>query len=312
MKAVHFKAYGGSEVLVIEDVTLAEPEPNQILVEIHAAALNPFDAAFLSGVYKENMPVDFPATPGGDFAGKVIKTGSGVTEMRAGEEVYGSAMVLSGGTGAFAEMALVKASHSAPMPQSVSYEEAAASVLVGVSAIQALEEHMELQSGQRILIHGGAGGIGHMAVQLAKSMGAYVAATAGGDDAELVRQLGADRVIDYKSENFEDAVEDFDAVYDTVGGEVTEKSFTVLKKGGILVSMLGKPDEEKAAKQGLRTVGQFTRVNRKRLDRLAELLGGRKVKVRIDRAFPLDKVKEAFDYQVDGHPRSKVVLKIAG
>ena len=310
MKTVHFKEYGGSKVLEIEDVTLAEPEPNQILVEVHASALNPFDAKLLAGVYKDNMPLDLPATPGGDFAGKVVKAGSDVKKLRSGEDVYGSAMVFGGGTGAFAEMALVKASHAAPMPKSVDYEEAAASVLVGVSAIQALEEHMELETGQKILIHGGAGGIGHMAVQLAKSMGAYVAATASRDDAEYLNQLGADQVIDYKTEAFEDIAEDFDAVYDTVGGKVTEKSLTVLKKGGILVSMAGKPDEEKAAKQGLRTVGQFTRVNRKRMDRLAELINDKKIKVRIDRVFPLDKIKEALDYQTEGHPRSKVVLKI--
>ncbi len=312
MKAVQFKAYGGSEVLGIEEVTLAEPEPDQILVEVHAAALNPFDVKLLSGTYKDNMPVEFPTTPGGDFAGRVIKTGAEVTDLRSGEDVYGTAMVFGGGTGAFAEMALVKAVHAAPMPQSAGYEEAAASVLVGVSALQALEEHMELRSGQKILIHGAAGGIGHMAVQLAKSIGAYVAATASGDDAEFLKKLGADRVIDYKTEALENAVKDFDSVYDTIGGEVTEKSFSVLKMGGILVSMVGKPDEEWAAKQGLRAVGQFTRVSRKRLNRLTELIDSGKVKVRIDRMFPLDKVREAFDRQIEGHLRSKVVLKMAG
>jgi alcohol dehydrogenase len=312
MKAVRFKAYGGSEVLEIEEMTLAEPEANQMLVEVRAAALNPFDIRLLSGTYKDNMPVEFPATPGGDFAGRVIKTGAEVTDPRSGEDVYGTAMLFSGGTGAFAEMALVKATHAAPMPQSAGYEEAAASVLVGVSALQALEEHMELRRGQKILIHGAAGGIGHMAVQLAKSIGAYVVATASGDDAEYVKQFGADQVIDYRTEAFEDRVKDFDAVYDTVGGEVTEKSFSVLKKGGILVSMVGKPDEERAAKQGLRAIGQFTRVNRKRLDRLTELIDSGKVKGRIDRVYPLDRVKEAFGHQTEGHPRSKVVLKISG
>jgi alcohol dehydrogenase len=312
MKAVQYKTYGGSEVLEINEVTLAEPGPNQILVEVHAAAINPFDTKLLPGIYKDNIPLQFPVTPGGDFAGKVIKTGTEVTGLKVGDNVYGSAMVLSGGTGSFAEMALVKAANAAPMPQSADYEEAAASVLVGVSALQALEEHMELRSGQKILIHGAAGGIGHMAVQLAKSIGAYVSATASGDDAEFLKQLGADRVIDYKTEAFEDMVKDFDAVFDTVGGDVTEKSFTVLKKEGILVSMKGKPDEERAKKVGVRVVGQGTRTNRKRLDRLTELIEGGKIKVRIDRVFPLDKVREAFDRQTEGHPRSKVVLKIIG
>ncbi len=312
MKAVQFRAYGSSEVLEIEEVTLEEPEANQILVEVRAASLNPFDTKLLSGIYKNSMPVEFPETPGGDFAGRLIKTGAEVTDLRSGEDVYGTAVVFGGGSGAFSERALVKATHAAPMPQSTDYEEAAASVLVGVSALQALEEHMELRSGQKILIHGAAGGIGHMAVQLAKSIGAYVAATASGDDAEFLKNLGADQVIDYRTEAFEDRVKDFDAVYDTVGGEVTEKSFSVLKRDGILVSMAGKPDEEWAAKQGLRAIGQFTRVNRKRLDRLTELIDDGKIKVRIDRVFPLDKVREAFDLQTQGHPRCKVVLKMPG
>jgi alcohol dehydrogenase len=312
MKAVQFKAYGGSEVLEINEVTLAELEANQILVEIHAAAINPFDTKLLSGIYKNNIPLQFPVTSGGDFAGKVIKTGADVTGLKAGDDVYGSAMVLSGGTGAFAEMALVKAANAAPMPQSAGYEEAAASVLVGTSALQALEEHMELRSGQKILIHGAAGGIGHVAVQLAKSIGAYVAATASGDDAEFLVQLGADQVIDYKTEAFEDILKDFDAVYDTVGGEMTEKSFTVLKMGGIMVSMVGKPSEELAIKHGVRAIGQGTRTNRKRLDRLTELIDSGKIKVHIDSVFPLDRVKEAVDRQIKEHPRSKVVLKMGG
>jgi len=312
MKAVQYKAYGSTELLEIREVRLPEPEPGQILVEVRAAALNPFDVKLLAGVYKDNLPLDFPVTPGGDCAGKVKSTGADVSGLATGDDVYGTAMVLNGGTGAFAEMALMTAANAVPLPKSVGYEEAAASVLVGVSALQALEEHIELRSGQKILIHGAAGGIGHMAVQLAKSKGAYVAATASGEDADLVRQLGADQVIDYKTQAFEDAVKDFDAVYDTVGGKITDKSFSVLKKGGILVSMPGKPDDERAAKQGLRAIGQFTRINRKRLLRLSELIDGGKVKVRIDTVFPLDKVKEAFECQINGHPRSKIVLKMAG
>jgi alcohol dehydrogenase len=310
MKAVQYNAYGGSEVLEIKEVTLPEPEPNQILIKVHAAAINPFDTHLLSGILKDNIPMEFPVTPGGDFAGKIIKTGDDVTGLEPGDDVYGTATVLGGGTGSFAEMALVKAVSAAPMPQSSNYEEAAASALVGVSALQALEEHIELERGQKILIHGGAGGIGHLAVQMAKSMGAFVVATAGGEDAEFVRQLGADKTIDYKIETFENRDKEFDAVFDTVGGEVTSKSMSVLKKGGILVTMVGKPDEELAAKQGLRALGQFTRVNRKRLDRLTELIDSGKVKVRIDSVFPLDRAKEAVDRQIKGHPRSKIVLKM--
>ncbi len=310
MKAVQYKTYGGSEVLEINEVTLPEPDPNQILVEVYAAAVNPFDIHLLSGILKDSIPLQFPVTPGGDFSGKIIKAGDDVAGLAAGDDVYGSATVLGGGTGAFAEMALVKAATAALMPRTSSYEEAAASALVGVSAVQALEEYMELASGQKILIHGGAGGIGHIAIQVAKSIGAYVVTTASGDDEEYIKRLGADKFVDYKAEAFEDLEKDFDAVFDTVGGEVTDKSFSILKKGGILVTMKGKPDEERAAKQGLHAVGQFTRVNRKRLDRLTELIDSGKVKIHIDSVFPLDRVKEAADRQIEGHPRSKVVLKI--
>ena len=310
MKAAQIHAYGGSEALEIIEVTLPEPQPNQVLVEVQAAAINPFDTKILSGIYKDNIPLEFPVTLGGDFAGRLIKTGSGVTDLKAGDDVYGTAMVLSGGSGAFAEMALARATNAALMPRSANYEEAAASVLVAVSALQALEEHMKLESAQKILIHGGAGGIGHAAIQLAKSMGAYVAATAGSKDQEFVRQLGADKVIDYRTEAFETLGTDFDAVFDPVGGEVTDKSFTVLKKGGVLVSMMGQPSEELAKKYGVQAVGQRTKTNRKHLNRLTELVDAGKIKVHIDRVFPLDRIKLAIDHQKKGHPRGKVVLKM--
>ncbi|MBN1224795.1 MAG: NADP-dependent oxidoreductase, partial [Candidatus Aminicenantes bacterium] len=237
MKAVQINSYGGIEVLEINEVTLPEFQANQILVEVYAAAINPFDTKILSGIYKKNIPLQFPVTLGGDFSGKAAATGDDVKGIKPGDDVYGTAIVLSGGSGAFAQMALVKTTNAALMPKSTDHDQAAASVLVGISALQALEEHMELKSGQKILIHGGAGGIGHVAIQLAKSMGAYVAATAGGDDAEFLRQLGTDKIIDYKTEAFENIVKDVDAVFDTVGGHVTDASFKVLKKGGVLVSM---------------------------------------------------------------------------
>lgn len=311
MKAARINAYGGSEILELQDVTLPEPKADQLLVKVSVAAFNPFDIKLVSGTYREKMPLEFPVTPGGDFAGKVIKTGNEIEDLKAGDDVYGTALVLSGGSGAFAEMALVKAAHAAVMPKAGTYDEAAASVLVGVSALQALEEHMKLESGQKILVHGGAGGIGHMAVQLASSMGAYVAATAGGDDLDFVRRLGASEAIDYRTGSFETVLKDFDAVLDTVGGEVTKKSFAVLKKGGVLVSMMGPPKEELADKFGVRAVGQGTKTNRKHLDRLSVLIAAGKIKAHIDKVFPLERIQEAFDYKMKGHPRGKVVLRTA-
>jgi alcohol dehydrogenase len=312
MKAVQINSYGSSDVLEIKEVALPEPQPNQVLVQVCAAAINPFDTHLLAGMLKDRIPLQFPVTLGADFAGRITKTGADVTDLKVGDDAYGSALVLSGGSGAFAEAALIKQTNTAPMPKSVTYEEAAASVLVGVSALQALEEHMELASGQKILIHGGAGGIGHLAIQLAKSSGAYVATTVGRDDVEFVRSLGADKAIDYETEEFASIATGFDAVFDLVGGEVTDKSFTSLKKGGILVSMKGQPNEDLAKKHGVRAIGQWSKTNTKHLSRLTDLINSGKIKVHIDRVFPLDRIKEAIDHQNKGHPRGKVVVRMAG
>jgi len=169
---------------------------------------------------------------------------------------------------------------------------------------------MQLAAGQKILIHGGAGGIGHLAIQLAKSIGAYVATTVGTDNATFAKELGADEVIDYKKQKFEEMLHDFDAVYDMVGGETTNKSFLVLKKGGILVSMLGQPSEELAKRNGVTVIGQNTKTQTKNLSRVAGLVDGGKMKVNIDKVFPLTEVKEAFTYQKINSPRGKVVIKI--
>jgi alcohol dehydrogenase len=310
MKAAQIRAYGGSEALELNEVTLPEPKANQILVNVYAAAINPFDIKLMSGAYKENIPLQFPASLGGDFAGKVIKVGNDVAGLKEGDDVYGTALVLNDGSGAFAEKALVKAAHAAAMPTSANFEAAAASVLVGVSAFQGLEEHIGLKGGEKILIHGGAGGIGHLAVQLAKSMGAYVIATAAGKDLEFVKRLGADEAVDYRTEEFEKVAENCDAVFDTVGGEVTARSFGVIKKGGILVSMVGQPSEELAKQHGLRAIGQWTKTSRDHLDHLRDLIDAGKIKVHIDRTFPLDRVREAIDHKIKNHPRGKVVLRM--
>ncbi|MBI4057755.1 NADP-dependent oxidoreductase [Candidatus Microgenomates bacterium] len=227
-----------------------------------------------------------------------------------GKEVFGQALVIRGNSGAFAEIVAVNNDTVAPKPKTASFEEAAALPLVGSSAIQGLEEHIKLQSGQKILIHGGAGGIGHIAIQLAKALGAYVATTVKTGDMEFVKELGADQVIDYKNQKFEGILKDFDAVYDTVGSETANKSFQVLKRSGILVSMLGQPDVALAQKYGVRAIGQMTAVTTARLNRLASLIDGGKIKVHVDKVFPLENVKEAFDYQQKNRPRGKVVLRI--
>lgn len=297
MKAVQINQYGGVEVLQINEISEPKPGKDQVLVEVYAASINPVDYKIRSGMLKQWMPLEFPATLGGDFAGKVIETN---------EEVFGSAIVLNGGSGAFAEKLVANTKNIAPKPKSVDFIGAAALPLVGSSAIQALEEHIKLSSGQKILIHGGAGGIGHVAIQLAKTLGAYVATTVAGEDIDYVKQIGADQVIDYKSQDFAEILKDFDAVYDTVGGEVTDKSFKVLKNGGVLVSMLGQPDQNR----GVVAIGQNTQTSFEHLKRLAQLVDEGKIKVNVDKQFSLDQAEEAFTYQEQNTPRGKVVLKI--
>ncbi len=301
MKAVQINDYGGIEVLEInQNAPTPTPPGNQVLVEVKAASINPIDYKVRNGFLKDAVPLKFPSTMGGDFAG-VSDTG---------EEVYGSALILNGSSGGFAQFAAVNKENIAPKPKNVDFDEASALPLVGSAAIQALEEHIKLQSGQKILIHGGAGGIGHIAIQLAKSLGAYVATTVSTNDVDYAKSLGADEVIDYKTEKFEEKLKDMDVVYDTVGGETLDKSFQVLKKGGVIVSMLGEPNPELAKKHEVTAIGQNTVTNTAHLTRLAELVDSGKIRVNIDKVFPLEKAREAFKYQEEGHPKGKVVLKV--
>jgi len=311
MKAAQINTYGSYDAVEINHNTeRTSVKDEQILVEVHAASINPFDGKIRKGYLKENIPLQFPVTLGGDYSGIVIEVGKEVLDFKKGDEVYGTALIVSGGSGAFAEYAAADSSHSALKPISTNFEVAAALPLVGSSAVQALEDHIDIQSGQKILIHGGAGGIGHIAIQVAKARGAYVATTIGTDDIEYAKQLGADIAIDYKNEKFEEKLKEFDAVFDTVGGETLNKSFEVLKKGGILVSMLGQPDPKRAEEFGITAIGQGTHTNTKHLTRVKELIDERKIKTHIDKVFPLDKIKEAFKYQEEGHPRGKVVIAV--
>lgn len=310
MKAVQINQYGSNNVLEInKDTPNPSSKKDQILVVVYAASINPFDLAIRAGFVQKMAPLQFPATVGEDFAGIITQVGDNVSNFKVGDEVYGQANVLGGGSGSFAEILAANANNTAFKPKSTNFAEAAALPLVGSSAIQALIDYINLKSGQKILIHGGAGGIGHIAIQLAKTLGAHVATTVSIDDMDFVRQLGADRIIDYKNQKFEEVLKDFDAVFDTVGGETTNKSFAVLKKGGVLVSMLGLPDQELAQKHGVTAIGQNTQTNTEHLNRLTEFVDSGKIKVRVDRVFALEQVKEAYRYQ-ESHPRGKVVLKI--
>jgi alcohol dehydrogenase len=314
MKSAQIKSYGGSEVVEINQSTPApnDPSAGKVLVRIKAAGVNPADWKVREGYFQQMIPLQFPSTLGMDFSGIIEKVGKGVSDFEYNDEVYGQASVIRGGSGAFAEMALANADSIAHKPKTLSHEEAAGLPLVGVSAWQALVETIELSSGQKILIHGGAGGIGSIAIQLAKHLGAYTATTVSTNDKQFAKGIGADEVIDYKTQNFEDVLShDYDAVFDTVGGETYTRSFKILKRGGIIVSMLEQPNQELMDRFGVKATYQFTQVNRERLTKLAQWVDQNNIRVNVDRTFPLDEAGKALDYQRDVHPRGKVVLQVS-
>ena len=313
MKAVQMKGYGSSdEVIEINDNAHApnDPSAGKVLVKVKAAGINPVDWKIREGYMQQMIPLQFPSPLGMDFSGVIEKVGQGVSQFRQGDEVYGQASLMSGGSGAFAEMALANADTIAHKPKSLSHPEAAGVPLVGVSAWLALVETISLQKNQKILIHGGAGGIGSVAIQLAKHLGAYVATTVSTNDKQFAKELGADEIIDYKTQTFEELIRDYDAVFDTVGGETYSRSFKVLKRGGIIVSMLEQPNQELMKQFGVKAIFQFTPVNRDRLTKLAQWVDENNIRVNVEKTFPLEEAGKALDYQRDVHPRGKVVLAI--
>jgi len=295
-----------------QNTPLLNLSSEKILVDVKAAGVNPIDWKISEGYMKQMISLQFPSTLGMDFSGIIKEVSKDISteEYKQGDEVYGQASVTNGGTGAFAEIALTNTDNVALKPKSLNYAEAAALPLVGVSAWQALVENMELSKDQKILIHGGAGGIGSIAIPLAKNLDAYVATTASSDDKEFVQNLGADEVIDYKSQDFEELVHDYDAVYDTVGGQTYTKSFKVLKKGGIIVSMLEQPNSDLMEKFGVKAIFQLTQVNKDRLTQLAKWIDKNNIKIHVDKTFSLDETAKALDYVKDVHPRGKVIIKI--
>lgn len=310
MKAAQITDYGGPDVMkTVTDAPKPVPKEGEVLVEVYAAGLNPFDWKVREGYLKESLPLKMPAILGGDLAGLVVELGPGVSGFLVGQEVYGMANA-AGGHGSYAEFAPVKATQLAGKPLSINFAAAAALPLAGVSAYQALVGHMDLQVDQKILIHGGAGGIGSLAVQIAKSIGAYVAATAAGAEADFVKSLGADEVIDYQTQDFSKLLAGYDAVFDTIGGETNVKSYGVLKPGGSLVSMVQPPDEQLVVHSGVKYTLQSSRATQERLQKLTALVDGGKLRVQVDKIFPLTQAAEALEYLKSGHPRGKVVIKI--
>ncbi len=311
MKAAQINKYGGIEVVEINKNAQRPPTAKgKILVEVRAAGVNPVDWKIREGHFQQMAPLKFPVTLGGDFSGVVLEVGEGISGFKRGDEVYGSAIILGGGSGSFAEFALANAKAVAIKPKKVNHIEAAALPLAGVSALQALLDHMDLKKGQKILIHGGAGGIGTFAIQIAGYIGAFTATTVSKSDIQHAKDLGADEVIDYKNQAFEEMLKDFDAVFDTVGGQTYERSFKTLKRGGIIVSMLEQPHKGLMDQYGVKTIGQFTQITSDRLSKLAELVDKGVIKLHVDKTFQIDQAGEALGYLQTGHPQGKVVVEV--
>jgi NADPH:quinone reductase-like Zn-dependent oxidoreductase len=307
MKAAQMSEYGSVNVIQLVDIEVPVAGDGQVVIEAYASSINPIETIVREGHMKL---ASLPATLGGDIAGVITEVGAGVSAFAAGDKVYGQASALGGNSGAFAEFAATAAAQIAKMPVNVSFEEAASLPLVGVSALQALTQHIGLHEDQKLFIHGGAGGIGSIAIQIAKNIGAYVATTATGDGVDFVRGLGADEVIDYKTQQFADVLADYDAVFDTVGGEDTTKAVAVLKQGGILVSMVAEADPTAVAGRGVTAIRQLTHVTTEMLTWLAALIESDVVTPQVDATYPLDQIKEAFTARESGAVRGKVVVKI--
>jgi NADPH:quinone reductase-like Zn-dependent oxidoreductase len=310
MKAVQVHKYGGPEVLQYEDV----PRPQvaaatDVLIRVYAAAVNPVDWAIRDGLVKEVFPVSFPWIPGSDVSGVIEEVSPDVTRFKKGDEVF--ALLNPAKGGAYAEYVVVSESELALKPKSLHHIRAAAVPVAAVTAWNALFETAQLRLGQRVLIHGGAGGVGHFAVQLAKWKGAHVIATASARNHELVHELGADEVVDYQTQKFENVARKIDIVLDPIGGDTQERSWKVLKKRGVLVSVVQPPSQEKGRAVGARGAMVQSRPDGAKLAEIAKLIDEGKLAPVINRILPLSEARRAQELSQSGHTNGKIVLRIS-
>jgi NADPH:quinone reductase-like Zn-dependent oxidoreductase len=310
MKAAQIREYGDAGVITVErNAPAPAAGKGRVLVKVHAASLNPVDSAVRAGYMQKMAPLQFPVTLGCDIAGVVSEVGSGVRHVRVGDRVFGSASALGGASGAFAELASVAEGQIAKIPDKLGFVEAAALPLAGASAVQAFET-LDLKAGQRLLVLGGSGGIGVLAIQLAKALGARVTATARGKGVAFVKGLGADTVIDLGKDSLRGLPADFDAVLANVGGDLLQSSLETVRKGGTIVSLAGTPDAALAEKRGVKASLQLTQVTTARLDGLARMAAEGKLRVPVQRTFPLEHVRDAFAQRERGGVLGKLVLQI--
>jgi len=305
VKAIRIHSYGNSGELKLEEVPNPSVRGNEALVRVRAAGVNPFDWKFREGYFKDWIPATFPLTLGVDFAGDIAQAGKDARDFKVGDKVFGFA------SGSYSEFATVPEKDLVRMPKTVDYETAASLPTPGVTAYQLVLNVVRATKGLRVLIHGAAGSVGSLAVQFARMQGARVFATASGRDAEYLKGLGADQVIDYRSERFDEKLKDLDAVIDLVGGETLARSYAVVKPGGILVSAAGAPDPGEAEKLHFRAQNFVAQRDPSHLAHVATLVDQGVIKLRVGRVMPLAEARQAHDLSQKGSSGGKIVLQVA-
>lgn len=308
MKAVRIHKYGNADELIYEDAPMPTVEANDVLIKVVAASVNPVDWKIREGHLKEMVSYSMPVILGWDVSGIVASLGENVSKFKIGDAVFSRPDVKRNGT--YAEFIAVKADEVTLKPKTISHVEAASLPLAGITAWEALFTTAQLSENQKVLIHGGSGGVGSLAIQLAKSRGAYVIATTSEKNLELVKSLGADEVIDYKNQRFEEIVKDMDVVFDTIGGEVQQNSWSVLKPDGILVSIVSPPSAELAVKHKVRSAFVFIEPDAGILMQIADLVDNGIVRPIVGAEFALADIAKAHALSETGHSVGKIVLYI--
>jgi len=303
MQAIRAHDYGGPDVLVLEQAPRPEPKNDEVLIRVKAAGVNPADWKMRAGLFKGFSQLPFPWTPGLEAAGTVEAVGADVTAFDKGQDVYG---IVSGG---YTEYALANAQDISLKPKSLTFDEAAAVPMGALVAWQALIEKADVQAGQRVLVHGAAGGVGSYVVQLARWRGANVIGTASAENIDFVRSLGAETVIDYNATPFETVVRDVDVVIDTVGGDIPDRSWQVLRQGGVFVTIAARLADDAGAKHGVRAMGSG-RASADKLQVISELLESKEIKPIVGAVFPLADAQKAQELSQTGHGRGRIILHI--
>jgi NADPH:quinone reductase-like Zn-dependent oxidoreductase len=309
MKAIVVHEYGGPEVLKYEDAPRPEPKEDQILVRVVAAGVNPVDGMIRSGMFAKHEKAAFPMILGGDIAGVVENAGNKITKFKAGDPVFAYLSLKNGG--GYAEYALATEREAAIKPKSLTYVEAAAVPIVALTAWQALVDTAKLSAGQTVLIHGGSGGVGTFAIQIANARAAKVIATASTANQHLLKELGADIAVDYTKQKFEDLAKDVDVVLDSVGKDTLARSYGVVKKGGFIVSIVARLDQAELDKHGIHGATLSVDPNSEELAEIGKLIDEKKIKVIVSQTFPLSEAVKAQEQAATGHTRGKNVLKVA-